>query len=973
MEDQKMPPLDATAALSRHAASVPVVTQSDADAAARIHAACSLVPPSEGRRSSRRPAEEGGPPKFKRAGWAALDEPAPKEPDEAEKKKRQSGKRKPTSAAAAAEAAADASAAASAAEDEEDGKAKKRPRTLFPEDAAAGSSGAGVAAAAAAAAVNDGAAAAATPQPKGARAASKAKAAFARSGGSSSSSSVLTSGGGSSGGSSGASSTGAPRASGTGRVPSTAKVTFAPLRLGAIDEEDGPSAVDGDGEAADAMVVDEEGAEDGGGGDNGGEDGGEDGGGGGGGGGGKEEGGTKGSGPKKKRNRVKRADEGDMHELKPRHLKGKRRDESYARSLANLELSRARARDAAAAAHDSGGADAAEEEESPEAMLHERYARLLRPKLRRWCLYEWFCSPVDYAWFHEHAFAKMLRASGLGHVTKLTRFEWSFVRALYGRPRRLSKPFLDAERARLHEYRQDVRQLRKLQTSGHAAAAAAEAALGLQGCVVQMAVGQRVTAFHPKERHLFSGTVLTPDGDHYRVQFDRPKLGVQHVKDWLLLPLLDGSRGIDFTSPHGQLGQPLGQQNPHGAHDGAAPAPAPAPAPAAPPGRQSWEADAKGAERGAERSGAPLAAAPVGAVSSAPDAPGSSQPLAAAPLVGASESTAPAAGPVGGIASVVRSDLKELQLLAYAMRLLERKRLLLDELKAVTHQGEKELIRVAHQIERAVAEGRAVLIVSEDDIAPERSIAEGRRAPIRVEVTAAQQRLLGQVPSPMTLPAVGALLTQLRAQHGADEARQLEVQIARWCGEIEWLTDELRSTARALDTALIALRPVAQRFSLALGAAAPEPQTHGMGLAFCAGLREHAADAAAAVVASILCAASDSAGEATSERTGMVSSDAPVQASLQLRLQLRLQLPPKTLRDSITSAISLLLQLHAWSTAPISPAECRAGLLAAVKQLAPICETNRPQFNEVVAAAQQLQALVCGQVAGLPKGAGLRR
>ena len=58
----------------------------DHDAAARIHAASSLVPPSEGRRSSRRPSEEGGPPKFKRAGWAALDEPAPKEPDEAEKK-----------------------------------------------------------------------------------------------------------------------------------------------------------------------------------------------------------------------------------------------------------------------------------------------------------------------------------------------------------------------------------------------------------------------------------------------------------------------------------------------------------------------------------------------------------------------------------------------------------------------------------------------------------------------------------------------------------------------------------------------------------------------------------------------------------------------------------------------------------------------------------------------------------------------
>ena len=953
----------------------------DHDAAARIHAASSLVPPSEGRRSSRRPSEEGGPPKFKRAGWAALDEPAPKEPDEAEKKKRQSGKRKPTSAVAAAaavaaaEAGGDASAAASAAEDEEDGKAKKRPRTLFPEEALAGSSGAGVAAAAAAAAaaVNDGAAAAATPQPKGARAASKAKAAFASSGGASSSSSMLTSGGGSSGGSSGASSTGVPRASGTGRVPS-AKVTFAPLRLGAIDEEDGPS-VGGYGETADGMAVDEEGAEDG-----GGDDGGEDGGGGGGGG-GKVEGGAKGSGPKKKRNRVKRADEGDMHELKPRHLKGKRRDESYARSLANLEHSRARARDAAAAAHDGGGADAAEEEASPEAMLHERYGRLLRPKLRRWCLYEWFCSPVDYAWFHEHAFAKMLRASGLGHVTKLTKLEWSFVRALYGRPRRLSKHFLEAERARLHEFRQDVRQLRKLQTSGHAAAAAAEAALGLQGCVVQMAVGQRVTAFHPKERYLFSGTVLTPDGDHYRVQFDRHKLGVQHVKDWLLMPLLDGSRGIDFTSPHGQLGQ----QSIHGAHDGAAPVPAPAPvAAAAPPGRPSWETDSKGIERGAERSGAPLAAAPV----DAPDAPGSSQPLVAAPLVRASESPTPAAGPVAGVASVgrpdLRPDVKELQLLAYAMRLLERKRLLLDELKVVTHQGEKELLHVGRRIERAVAEGRAVLSVSEDDVAPERSIAEGRRAPIRVQVTAAQQRLLGQVPPPITLPAVGALLTQLRAQHGAEEARQLEVQIARWRGEIEWLSDELRSTARALDAALAALRPVAHRFSLALGAAAPEPQTHGLGLAFCAGLREHAADAAAAVVASILCAASGgSAREAATERTGtgMVSSDAPMQArlqlpnqsSLQLPNQASLQLPPKTLRDSITSAISLLLQLHAWSTAPISTAECRAGLLAAVKQLAPICETNRPQFNEVVAAAQQLQAMVCGQVAGLPKMGGVRR
>ena len=60
-----------------------------------------------------------------------------------------------------------------------------------------------------------------------------------------------------------------------------------------------------------------------------------------------------------------------------------------------------------------------------------------------------------------------------------------------------------------------------------------------------------MTALHPRERQLFTGTVLTPDGDHYRIQFDRQKHGVQLVRDILVMPLLDGSRGIDFTSPHG--------------------------------------------------------------------------------------------------------------------------------------------------------------------------------------------------------------------------------------------------------------------------------------------------------------------------------------------------------------------------------------------------------------------------------------
>jgi hypothetical protein len=58
--------------------------------------------------------------------------------------------------------------------------------------------------------------------------------------------------------------------------------------------------------------------------------------------------------------------------------------------------------------------------------------------------------------------------AGLGHVTHLTRIEWSFVRTLIGRPRRLSAAFLAAERAKLAAYRHEVRTLRQLQLTGAA-------------------------------------------------------------------------------------------------------------------------------------------------------------------------------------------------------------------------------------------------------------------------------------------------------------------------------------------------------------------------------------------------------------------------------------------------------------------------------------------------------------------------
>lgn len=79
--------------------------------------------------------------------------------------------------------------------------------------------------------------------------------------------------------------------------------------------------------------------------------------------------------PRRKRSRAKRVDEGDCKELKPRHLRGKRRDEVSARQAANLE---------AATRRKSGGL----EDISPAQLLLDQLTRLLRPKARRWAMYE---------------------------------------------------------------------------------------------------------------------------------------------------------------------------------------------------------------------------------------------------------------------------------------------------------------------------------------------------------------------------------------------------------------------------------------------------------------------------------------------------------------------------------------------------------------------------------------------------------
>ncbi|KAF7069827.1 hypothetical protein CFC21_075405 [Triticum aestivum] len=150
--------------------------------------------------------------------------------------------------------------------------------------------------------------------------------------------------------------------------------------------------------------------------------------------------------------------------------------------------------------------------------------------LRRWCMSEWFYSAIDYPWFAKSEFVEYLNHVKLGHVPRLTRVEWGVIRSSLGKPRRLSKQFLQEEREKLSQYRESVRQ--------HYAELQSGVREGLPTDLARpLAVGQRVIACHPKTRELHDGSVLTVDRNRCRVQFDRPELGVEFVMDIDCMPL----------------------------------------------------------------------------------------------------------------------------------------------------------------------------------------------------------------------------------------------------------------------------------------------------------------------------------------------------------------------------------------------------------------------------------------------------
>ncbi|KAE8714429.1 Always early, putative isoform 3 [Hibiscus syriacus] len=154
--------------------------------------------------------------------------------------------------------------------------------------------------------------------------------------------------------------------------------------------------------------------------------------------------------------------------------------------------------------------------------LKEKLCNFLNSYLaRRWCIFEWFYSTIDYPWFAKQEFVEYLDHVGLG-IPRLTRVEWGVIRSSLGKPRRFSEQFLKEEREKLNQYRESVRR--------HYAELCAGTGEGLPTDLARpLSVGQRVIAIHPKTWEIHDGSVLTVDYGRYRIQFDNPELGVEFV------------------------------------------------------------------------------------------------------------------------------------------------------------------------------------------------------------------------------------------------------------------------------------------------------------------------------------------------------------------------------------------------------------------------------------------------------------
>ena len=160
---------------------------------------------------------------------------------------------------------------------------------------------------------------------------------------------------------------------------------------------------------------------------------------------------------------------------------------------------------------------------------------LSNPLVRRWIRSEFLYSGVDRGFFLRNEFVECLADMGLARVTRLTRTEWAAVKGRLGRPRVLSKTFLEQERAKLERYRVDMR---RVQMSLLPRVSTVDGPF-VYFCSKPLNPGQRATCPHPLYRNILSTcTIVTADikSGSYIVHFDRSSDGSYRMADTDVFP-----------------------------------------------------------------------------------------------------------------------------------------------------------------------------------------------------------------------------------------------------------------------------------------------------------------------------------------------------------------------------------------------------------------------------------------------------
>jgi len=137
-----------------------------------------------------------------------------------------------------------------------------------------------------------------------------------------------------------------------------------------------------------------------------------------------------------------------------------------------------------------------------EECLRQLTVALKSKKFRSWCRCEFFVSAIDRLYFAQNDFMECLYEYGMGNIKQITRTEWSYVRSIIGKPRRMSAAFFREERKKLERYRDDVRCIQQGLT------VVCDEFPFPEEVPARLVDGQTVVAVHPSTGELHTGVVM---------------------------------------------------------------------------------------------------------------------------------------------------------------------------------------------------------------------------------------------------------------------------------------------------------------------------------------------------------------------------------------------------------------------------------------------------------------------------------